>query len=215
MQKPVSHKPIQSITLLNYETSTFSIDENTFRFKRGPHLDEGHKDWHTAYIPTVDRIFAELADPTKEIDVPNYPLQSIYSGRDLLLEMGAYWEGALYYLQKIEEENTHYDCLGVLEYSLEAGHGTIEEFLFMHIWNSQGQIKWLKAFLTKVHLARSGYEFDESPRELLGKTENHWEDRLLWLDAFITQHKVEGKKYPNPYFGGANPLHLSVHTLNG
>jgi hypothetical protein len=31
---------------------------------------------------------------------------------------------------------------------------------------------------------------------------------LTWLAEFVRQHQGEGDSYPNPYFGGTNPLHL-------
>ncbi|MCC5850224.1 MAG: hypothetical protein JJU29_19235 [Verrucomicrobia bacterium] len=148
----------------------------------------------------------ELRNEVEAIELPAYPLLSAFSCEDLRFEMGSYWEGALYFICKILGESTPRAGLRAIEFAQVNEWYSLEEFLFLEIWNSHGQLKWLKA-----HLVR------EEKQDLLGYEEdlrtvaNRLADEdLIWLAHFVEQHKDEGTKFPNPYFGGTNPLHLGL-----
>jgi|GEM_PF-6719314 len=79
--------------------------------------------------------------------------------------MGACWEGALYFLKQIIDEPTSLTRLRFVEFSIANGYGTLEEVLFMAIWNSHGQLMWLKAHLKREE-NQSLLQGAESIREL-------------------------------------------------
>ena len=187
----------------NNPSEIFDVSGRRFYFRPAPHLTED-QDWHTAYIEIIHRILEDVKTRDALIELPAYPLLSALCCEDLLFEMGSYWEGALYSLSRIVDEPTSLSRLRFLEYSVANGYGTLEEFLFLEIWNSHGQLKWLKA-----HLIREEKQgLLEGGQELRAFAERHGDEDLIWLAHFVEQHQEEGGKYPNPYFGGSNPLHL-------
>ena len=183
----------------------FDLSGSRFVFRPAPHLTKD-QDWHTAYIEIIHRILEGVKTQDAPIELPAYPLLSALCCEDLLFEMGSYWEGALYFLKKIVDEPDSLSRLRFLEYSVANGHGTLEEFLFLKIWNSHGQLKWLKAHLIREE--RQGILWGDE--DLRTVTERLADEDLIWLADFVEQHKEEGEKYPNPYFGGTNPLHLGL-----
>lgn len=188
---------------MNPTSHPVTIFGREFRFRPAPHLTEG-QEWHTAYIEIIHRILDEVKTRDAAVELPAYPLLSALSCGELLFEMGGYWEGAVYYLSRFVGETAPLYGLRSVEWSITNGYGTLEEFLFLEIWNSHGQLKWLKA-----HLLR-----EENQRLLAGGVDiravaqSHGDEDLAWLADFVDQHEDEGGKYPNPYFGGQNPLHL-------
>lgn len=186
-------------------SNTFSITDSRFYFRSAPHLTED-QDWHTAYIKIIHRILEGVKTQDALIELPAYPLLSALCCEDLLYEMGSYWEGALYFLKKIVDEPTSLSRLRFLEFSVANGHGTLEERLFLKIWNSHGQLKWLKAHLIREEKQALLWGVDD----LRTIADSLADEDLIWLANFVEQHEEEGEKYPNPYFGGTNPLHLGL-----
>lgn len=201
-------------------SKTFEIDGRSFCFKSAPHLTDGD-DWHDAYIKIIDRFLQESESQTRPTLLPAYPLRfdKPEDFMELLFEMGSYWEGALYFLCQVIGARKPIEALRQVENSYKLCHANYLEKLFMAIWNSHGQLKWLKAFLVRMD-AEEKRLLDFSKRNsLLSESElyreaglKHQNSELLWLSAFVLQHEDEGNKYPNPYFGGGNSLHLGVIT---
>jgi len=159
-------------------------------------------DWHTAYQPLIDTMRMGLR---KNIPViaPEYPLplevNSDDSYNDLLFKIGAYWEGAIYYLVTIllYESPEHF-----LSDYLSGNHTNSKEWkMFRIIWNDRGQLSLLLAYFCRAVL-KDNYSFDPNH---MGQARR--EQVRRWLDEFEGAHK-RPLLYPNPYFGGGNPLHL-------
>ncbi len=183
----------------------------SIRFVSGPHLRRGD-DWHDAYVRKVDRMLSDLR-AGGEIEAPAYPLVFLKSDRDAIFEMGAYWEGALYCLYRVTGTLDSWRAFRSVESSLSGTYASPEEKLFDSVWNSHGQMKWLKAYLVRqVLLDRGvlGSETDWSPDGLRRISETQGDSELRWLASFVEQHQEEGQSYHNPYFGGWNPLHLGM-----
>ena len=194
---------------------TFEIAGRFYCFKSAPHLTAGF-DWHDAYIDIIDRFLYESTTRTRPAELPAYPLRfdNPEDGMDLLFEMGAYWEGALYFLYRIVSTREPLEKICQIEESCRVGHDNCSERerLFLTIWNSHGQLKWLKAFLIRrsngFEIGSEGYTISSEKLHEAGV--KHQNKDLLWLSSFVYQHEDEGVKYPNPYFGGGNSLHLTL-----
>jgi len=163
------------------------IGERRSFFARPPHL-RPDDDWHSAYIHLIT---AWRASSIRRL--PAYPKDTgdIY-------EIGAYWEGGIWYIQEV---------IGITR---------IEEFLdqlrspppsserwatFLAVWNSEGQLEFLVAFFIR-HLicGNTTQRFDPARR-------NEYE---IHLRSFEAAHESFDTDFPNPYFGGSNPLHLGM-----
>ena len=166
-----------------------------------------HEDWHTAYIEIINRFLNAAKNKSQPVGLPAFPLICNLQCESLLFELGSYWEGALYFLCRVIGARIALRGLSAAEKSVADNHATFEERLFMEIWDSHGQLKWLKA-----HLIREGkqslLDSINSWEEIRKVGQMHKDKELIWLSSFIEQHEDEGRKYPNPYFGGTNPLHL-------
>lgn len=80
-----------------------------------------------------------------------------------------------------------------------------------------GQLKWLKAHLVRENALLLGLlpmHAGSSSEELARAAKSVNDPELKWLTSFVEQHAEEGEKYPNPYFGGTNPLHLGLVSIN-
>lgn len=198
------------------------INGRFFFFKSAPHLTAG-ADWHSAYIDIVDRFLNAPSTLERPTELPAYPLAFDTPGREIALEfdmepvfeMGSYWEGALYFLCRVIDARDPLDGIRHIEYSYRAGSANYLEKLFMAIWNSHGQLKWLKAFFIRNNVCNEGLlgrggDYTLSSEKLYEAGVKHQNKELLWLSSFVCQHEEEGGKYPNPYFGGGNSLHLGL-----
>lgn len=199
-------------------SATFNIGDRLFRWKPAPHLNPG-ADIHTAYDRMIDRIVSQSQHSGVEIEVPAYPLRFDVNSHDLLFEMVAYWEGAIYFLNSVLKASTL--CAGIDSVTYPEQREDNASFnhrnLFLSIWNSHGQLKWLQAFAVRSVFLRtgaistsdifSGYALFEKAHESDDPIAP-----LAELADFVYQHKEEGSKYPNPYFGGTNALHLGMGT---
>jgi hypothetical protein len=187
------------------------IRNRSFYFESAPHLKNRDTDWHEAYIDIITRFLNDSKNDSQPVGIPAYPLICSLQCDDLLVETASYWEGALYFLGR--EVIGSSDALhGINEAitSVAEGWSTFEEELFLKIWNSHGQLKWLKAHLIREENQKF-LKNDTSSEEVRKAGEMHDNKDLIWLSSFIEQHIDEGCKYPNPYFGGYNPLHLHLH----
>jgi hypothetical protein len=139
--------------------------------------------WHAAYQPVIDAI------RTAEIPkLPKYPAHT----KDTIPH-AAYWEGAVYYLTTV----MNYDC--EIDYIRDRVYTNSRWEQFELIYNSEGQLHLLDA-----HMARVALSSDEQvlPEKLRIECESSLRDiKLLYRE----------KKYffPNPFFGGYNPMHLT------
>lgn len=159
-------------------------------YRQPPHLSEG-EDWHIAYRAMVDRWRSE------ELCVlPAYPTDS-----DEITEFGAYWEGAVYYIQQVLGFSRIDDFLRALR---EPPKGSERWHVFLRCWNDQGQLVFLKAFMVRLMLsARDRYP-------LKAEELDYWR---RWLDEFENSIEIKGlrgRHLVNPYFGGQNALHLGL-----
>lgn len=195
---PVAHESKQLKSTGNVEIprppheSVWEFNGKVFAYKNAPHLEEG-EDWHEAYRRVIDS--------WRSADVaflPKYPVatQDTY-------EIGAYWEGAIYYIQNIlgfHRIDQFLKSLDTFDQGSERWH------TFQKVWNNSGQLEFLKAFLTRSML------MDEQKYSLEQGERRQYES---WLNQFERAYNPMGQSSPehlpyNPYFGGNNPLHLGV-----
>lgn len=143
-------------------------------------------DWHEAYQSIVDTV----------VSGKNFVLPSMPDNSADLFEMGAYWEGAVYWLHEHLRVYSFIEYLDLLESTERYDSGD----LFMQVFNNQGQLQYLTAFLAKRQLVAK--RFNNSSQE------QYWSQ---WLKNF-EQHTQYSKlrELDNPYFGGDNPLHLGL-----
>ncbi|GAB0151618.1 hypothetical protein [Marinobacterium sp. BA1] len=172
--------------------TVWQTGDHWFFFTSPPHL-KPDDDWHNAYIT----LLAGNRNSGPYYPAPYYPIAT-----GDIFEIGAYWEGALYYIQAV------------------LGFTRIDEFLtalrmpprdserwqiFLHIWNSDGQLDTLVAFLVRVMLRDSDKYSLKMPDKL------YW---TRWIKAFENTNKdqwVAQNKPPHPFFSGkGNPLHLGI-----
>lgn len=195
------------------DSSTFFIADLSFRWRAGPHL-AAHDDWHRAYEAKIDRMIEQCERPGQPIELPAYPLRFDVNSDALLSEMGAYWEGAIYFIRNVLHARELFEGIEEARYINGNTQGYHHAKLFMAIWDSHGQLKWLWAFACrnaaiKAKIITSADAFDSS--ELYEKSDlSKGGIDLFDLGNFVQTHEEEGQKYPNPYFGGTNPLHLGL-----
>ncbi len=161
-----------------------------YSYKPGPHLKPGD-DWHTAYHSIInDWRSSEI------IQLPTFPFET-----NCLYEHGAYWEGAINYIQTILGFTKIDDFLTALEQSNPEN----ERWACLRwTWDSHGQFIYLKAFLVRQMLQKKEkYLLDQKIRV-------KWEDWLCEFEAGYAHAEASVKPHPNPYFGGSNPLHLGI-----
>lgn len=161
-----------------------------FAYQPGPHL-KPDDDWHTAYQRIIDNWrSSEIAL------LPAYPVDTCS-----LYEHGAYWEGAIYYIQTILGFTRIDDFLAAQERS-DPNSGQWATLRWA--WDSQGQFIYLKAFLAR-HMLQDieKYPMEQSVRE-------KWEEWLKGVEEHRSYPSTASYQLPNPYFGGSNPLHLGL-----
>jgi hypothetical protein len=175
------------------------FNNKKFAYVESPHL-KGHKHWHDAY-----RIIIDNWRCSNIAYLPKYPIET-----NDIYEIGAYWEGAIYYIQKIlgfSRIDKFLEGLANPDIESERWH------TFHKVWNDSGQLILLKAFLIRQMLN------EKNKYELTGDERDHYNQ---WLSYFEEVHILyqfgESIPYPpNPYFGGNNPLHLGLilSDING
>ncbi|GEM_PF-833728 len=161
-------------------------------------------DWHTAYQTLVDKMGQDLRKGTPVI-APEYPLphdvNSDDSYHDLLFQIGAYWEGAIYYLVTILRYKSPEHFLS--DYLSENMSKSKEWNLFKITWDDRGQLSLLLAHFCRI-VIQGNYSPD---RDHMGEARQ--EQVVKWLADFEALHE-RPVLYPNPYYGGGNPLHLAT-----
>ena len=185
------------------------IEDQEFFFRAPPHLREAD-DWHTAYVSIVDAAFATIGKRRKRGVLPAYPLLFFVDQHELLFELGSYWEGAIYCLARKLGARDLLQGLRALEVRRVEATLSSKDQLFLAIWNSHGQLKWLRAHLIRAQLLRDESVAHDSGAQIRRLATATGNSDLEWLGEFVCQHQDEGQKYPNPYFGGTNPLHLGL-----
>jgi hypothetical protein len=141
------------------------------------------KDWHTAYQPIIDELRGQELRK-----YPKYPSQT-----DDLFEHGAYWEGAIYYLKTVMNYSNE------ATYINERINTTTRWEEFELIYNSEGQLHLLDAYLAQVALKY--YKSEMSAQTVKNCYQSFDDIKLLYRETPYL--------FPNPYFGGNNPLHLT------
>lgn len=186
----------------------FKLGEREYVFRPPPHLRVG-EDWHTAYVRIVDRLFDAGGKRGTRTSIPAYPLLFAADRWELTFELGAYWEGAIYCLSEKLDARDLRQGLADLERRAADGLVSTADQLFMAIWNSHGQLKWLKAHSIRERLLSFSDLQQDCPIQIRRLATAEKCRDLEWLAGFVDQHVAEGATYPNPYFGGTNPLHLA------
>jgi len=172
---------------------------------KAPHLKAGD-DWHDAYIPIIEKLMSDQV-----LKIPEYPIYT-----ESTFELGAYWEGALYFIQEVLGFTTIVDFLSCEE----ANSPTSKAWqIFQLCWNSHGQLQFLKALLIRYLLL--GFKQEPLSDELKAKY-------VKWLKAFEATHNPNNPhdapdgyisapkhitnpyNFENPYFSGLKPLHLGL-----
>lgn len=156
-------------------------------FTSPPHLI-GENDWHTAYT----QIISEWRESSIR-RLPSYPIET----QDIF-ELGAYWEGAIWYINQVLGVKTIESYLE----NLDSYSPTSERWqTFFAVWDSQGQLDYLNAFLIR-HMLSGSYDC-QCNRDDVAKYKDY-------LQKFESKYRSIGETFPNPYFGGNNPLHLGL-----
>lgn len=141
------------------------------------------KNWHTAYQPIIDSI--------RETEIRRFPKYPSHT-KDLSAH-AAYWEGAVYYLKTIMNYSSEKD------YISDRINTNSRWEQFEIIYNSQGQLHLLDAHMARVALDNDSQEMSE---QLKVECKSSLRDiQLLYQE--------DEYPFPNPYFGGHNPLHLA------
>lgn len=141
------------------------------------------RDWHTAYQPIINELRRQ-----KIKRYPQYP-----SHTDDLFEHGAYWEGAVYYLKSVMGYTNE------AKYIHERINTTTRWEEFELIYNSEGQLHLLDAYLASMAL--ENYKSDMSAKTIKNCYQSIEDIKLLYRETPYP--------FPNPFFGGHNPLHLA------
>lgn len=140
-------------------------------------------DWHTAH--------QKIIDESRRSQIPRYPKYPSHT--DDLFEHGAYWEGAVYYL------NTVMSYTNEADYISDRISTTSRWEEFELIYNSEGQLHLLDAHMARVALKE--HKAQMSPKTIQNCLQSIDDIKLLYRDTPYP--------FPNPYFGGGNPLHLA------
>jgi len=164
------------------------VNGRQFIYANPRHLTKSD-DWHTAYISIVNDI--RSANIAK---FPSYPEDT-----SNVCEMGAYWEGAIYYIQHVLGF-TRIDKFLLAAENYDKSSEPWSSFFL--IWNNFQQFGYLKAFLIRKMFSQ------EEEYSMTAKEHKKWKD---WWHNFTEENSDTGNGRPqfhNPYFGGTNPLHL-------
>ncbi len=140
-------------------------------------------DWHTAYHPIVDSL-----NKTPIPYFPKYPSHTTDT-----IAHGAYWEGAIYYLKSVM--NYPKESL----YIQDRVDKSTRLNEFESIFNSEGQLSLFDAHMVRVALQLYCNEMDVS-------TTRECQHLLTHIESM---NRDIPYRYPNPYLGGSNPLHLA------
>lgn len=193
--------------------SDFSINNKHYQYISAPHLT-GDIDWHDAYIEKIKRILNGKGLQGDPISVPAYPLVEYRDQSEAVFEFGSYWEGAIYYLNTVLDATTTSMQLAIVKRCINKEYTSDNETLFSKIWDSHGQLTFLKAFLIReFYRYQEGYEDSWEWEKRPNMIPRGISDDLEWLRDFIFSYSNERKKHPNPFFGGENPLHLRLISL--
>lgn len=162
------------------------------------------RDWHTAYIGIIDEMIRQYRGNVP-VYMPTYPIRCEPVDSDIqdhcLYEIGAYWEGAIYFIQEILGYTDIAYFLS--DYFAGSFHNASMWRLFHLTWDSRGQLRLLMAYLSRYALSNVN---ESDPDHLKSR---RYEQLTEWLRDF-EQAYPNGIAYPNPYFGGENPLHLGM-----
>ena len=170
----------------------WQVGDRCFFFTSPPHLKRDD-DWHNAYI----FLMANARNTGQYWPAPYYPLAT----HDIF-EIGAYWEGAIFYIQAVLGFTRIDDFLTTLR---TQPRDSERWQIFLHIWNSDGQLDTLVAFLVRTMLRDSEKYSLKMPDKL------YW---TRWVQAFENTNReqwVAKGKPPDPFFTNkGNPLHLGM-----
>lgn len=139
--------------------------------------------WHTAYQPVIDA--------TRAAEIPKFPKYP--SNTKDLFAHAAYWEGAIYYLKTVMKYSSEKDYIS----DRISTNSRWEEFEV--IYNSEGQLHLLDA-----HLARVALQFYSK-----GMSKQIKFECIKSLNNIKLLYQEDAYPFPNPYFGGDNPMHLA------
>jgi hypothetical protein len=171
--------------------SMWRFRDKWFYYTRPPHLKPGD-DWHDAYR----RLVLDWQNADVRCPLPQYPIETGDT-----FELGAYWEGAIYYTQTV----LGFTDIRRFLLEMDALSESLERWdTFFRVWNSHGQLIYLTAFLIRRMLSENHkYRLERSERD-------NWEQRLSNFECQTHPQWVESGRLPNPYYGGGNPLHLGL-----
>ncbi|OFI35425.1 hypothetical protein BFC17_11695 [Alteromonas lipolytica] len=142
-----------------------------------------NNDWHKAYQPVIDAL-----KDNKVQRVPKYPSYTT----DLLVH-AAYWEGAVYYLHAI------LGFISEIEYIETRARRADRLSFFLVIFDSEGQLDLLDAYFSRVLMTDTSYRLNYKIQKFCQQA----------IDNIETAYRQKPCRFPNPYFGGSNPLHLT------
>jgi len=198
------------------------IDGFNFHFVPAPHLIY-LDNWHTAYKKRIIReIYNFVVTPRNDsTPLPDYPVRSDicnerdFDRLDFVFECGAYWEGAIYYLRRsLNQQNLLEGIDKVISSEVENLPNILWK-IFAHIWNRYDQLKWLKAFLVRRDYGSDIPEGLEAGYVVIERVlaDPQVPEPVKWLTTFVHDHPKDEHQYPNPFYGGYNPLHLDIDIL--
>jgi hypothetical protein len=174
----------------------FSVKNHKYYFKRVDIYQAA--DWHRSHVEIIDNI-----DSCSVSILPKFSP----SWSDIK-EIGAYWEGAVYFVSKHLQINSTKEFLLFLEGQREQ-HPMAD--WFYRIYDNQIQLDHFIAFVVRKHIDNRS---DEQTQLKIRWT--HWlktfEDRTHPKYTPSDSYLLPNSK--NPYYGGSNPLHLGLVFTN-
>ena len=172
----------QKTTIISPPHQVLNVkDDIEFIWAKMPDLTNA--DWHNAYHSIIDAI-----NRCEIQRFPKYPSHTIDT-----IAHGAYWESAIYYLRTVMNYTSESDYIK----DRITRNSRWKEFEI--IFDSEGQLHLLDAHMARVAMKEQASKLSSTIKT---ECENSTSDIEL-------MYRATPYKFPNPYFGGSNPLHLA------
>ena len=140
-------------------------------------------DWHYAHRPVIDSI--------KRQEIPIYPKYPSFT--NCHITHASYWGGAIYYLQTVMGYNNEADYIN------DRINRNVLWKEFELIYNSEGQLHLLDGYLSREAIKK--YKSRMTHKNLQECYNSLRDLELLYQEIPYP--------FPNPFFGGTNPMHLA------
>jgi hypothetical protein len=149
-------------------------------------------DWHSSHIQIINNVTSGGI-----VALPKFP-----KNWTDITEMGAYWEGAVYFIFKHLRINSTQEFLLFLEG--QRNYYPMADW-FYRIYNSEGQLDHFIAFVVRKHIRNQNNILSQSQtvwKHWLKVFEDRTNPRYTPCDSYLLPTSCD------PYYGGDNPLDL-------